>query len=112
MANTAFLISVSTVFTSLYFISKIFEGVWNFKIKNKIIEKNTNEELARELLFHEPKKPLAEAFKYFCIIFFVGLGIFIGANFELEPNRQIGMATMTASLGFMVYFIYLKFTRV
>lgn len=109
MPSTSLFISISVVFIFFYFSSKIFEGLWNFKIRQKIIEKNTNEDLAKEILFHEPKKTSDEAFKYFCLVFFVGMGMFVSTNFAFEPTRQIGMGIMISSVGFIAYFIYLKF---
>lgn len=98
------------VLITFYFFFKILEAYWNHRVKNRLIEKSAPDQLAREILFQEPQKPMQEAFKYFCLIFFTGFGIFVSSVFT-HPAQHIGLGIMIASLGFIVYFFYLKWNK-
>lgn len=98
------------VLITFYFFFKMLEAYWNHRVKNRLIEKSAPDQLAREILFQEPRKPTQEAVKYFCLIFFVGLGIFVSAIYT-RPAQHIGIGVMIGSLGFLAYFLYLKWTK-
>lgn len=100
---------VTFVFTGFTTIGVI-KAITNYRLKKKMIEAGILNEEAIQLLKDSKNENYYSSLKWGLILFFVGISLIITnqIDFYFESTASYGIMITAASLGFLIYFMFMK----
>lgn len=100
---------ITFVFTGFTTIGVI-KAITNYRLKKRMIEAGILNEEAIEILKDHSKENYYSSLKWGLILFFVGVGLIIinQIDFYYDSTAAYGIVITAASLGFLIYFMFMK----
>lgn len=100
---------ITFAFTGLTTIGVI-KAITNFRLKKRMIDAGILNEDAIELLKDSNKENYYSSLKWGLILFFIGIGLIIinQVDFYYDSTAAYGIVITAASLGFLIYFMFMK----
>ncbi len=88
----------------------IIKGITNYRLRRRMIESGLINEEAMELLKEGGKESYYSSLKWGLILFFSGIGLIIinTMDFYYDSTAAYGIVITAASLGFLIYFMFMK----
>ncbi|OEK04780.1 DUF6249 domain-containing protein [Roseivirga misakiensis] len=88
----------------------IIKGITSYRLRRRMIEAGLINEEAMELLKDGAKENYYTSLKWGLILFFSGIGLIIinSMDYYYDSTAAYGIVITAASLGFLIYFIFMK----
>ena len=88
----------------------IIKGITNFRLRKRLIDAGLVNEDAMELIKEGGKEDYYTSLKWGLILFFSGIGLIIinTMNLYYDSTAAYGIVITAASLGFLIYFMFMK----
>ncbi|MFY0592143.1 DUF6249 domain-containing protein [Roseivirga sp.] len=88
----------------------IIKGITSYRLRRRMIEAGLINEEAMELLKDGAKENYYTSLKWGLILFFSGIGLILinSMDYYYDSTAAYGIVITAASLGFLVYFIFMK----
>jgi hypothetical protein len=105
-------LNICAVLAGMYLISSFIQGLmkqyYGFRIKNRMLDKGTEENVVRHLLQPEKKQNRASTLQWFCMLTAIGCGLML--VYWIRPFGLISLATLAFSVaaGFGAYYYFSK----
>jgi hypothetical protein len=106
------ILNICSVLVGMYLISAFIQGLvrqyYGFRIKNRMLDKGTEENIVRHILQPEKKENRAYVLQWFCMLTAIGCGLVL-VNW-IRPFGLISLATLAFSVaaGFGAYYYFSK----
>ena len=99
---------IAVLLSFMFFILAVLKKIFEYRLKNKIVEKGINENIASSILQTTSKEGIHINIKWFAILAGLGAGLMI-VNYT-QPLGIHSLATMafSISLSFLGYYFFIK----
>jgi len=103
------IVLITFAFTGFTTIGVI-KGITSYRLRRRMIEAGLINEEAMELLNDGAKENYYTSLKWGLILFFSGIGLIVinSMDFYYDSTAAYGIVITAASLGFLVYFVFMK----
>jgi hypothetical protein len=105
-------LNICAVLAGMYVISAFIQGLvkqyYGFRIKNRMLDKGTEENIVRHILQPDKKQNRASTLQWFCMLAAIGCGLMLVS--WIRPFGLISLATLAFSVaaGFGAYYYFSK----
>lgn len=106
------ILNISAILTGMYliasFILQIFRQHYNYRIKNRILDKGTEENVVRQILQPDKKENKNYKLQWFFALLSIGIGLILVT--VIRPYGLLSLAIIALSLaaGFGAYYYFTK----
>jgi len=100
--------AIFVMLAMMVFVLAVLKGIFEHRLKNKIVDKGINENIASSILQTTPKEGIHSNIKWFVLLTAMGIGLLI-INSTL-PLGFHSLAIMAFSIGFsfLVYYVFIS----
>jgi hypothetical protein len=106
-------LNIAGVLAGIYLISsfilKIIQGAFRYRLKNRMLDRGTEENIVRELLQPDKKNNRNDILQWFCIVLSIGVGLTLVSIIRPFGLHSIAIMAFSVAAGFGGYYY---FTRV
>lgn len=100
--------SFSVLIALMVFILSVLKRVFEYRLKNKIVDKGVSESITSSILQTRDEGRHVNI-KWFALLATAGAGLLIVNNTQPLGIHSLAIMALSISVGFLSYFIYLKF---
>jgi len=95
----------------MVFILAVLKNFFEYRLKNKIVDKGINENITSSILQTAPKEGIHTNIKWFAILAAIGAGLMI-INFTLPLGfHSLAIMAFSISLSFLGYYFFIMKTK-
>jgi hypothetical protein len=95
----------------MYFILTIIRRVFEYRLKNKIVDKGISENIASSILETKNSENKNINFKWFAILAGVGIGLAIANYTRPLGLHSLAIISLSISLSFLAYYLFVRQTE-
>jgi hypothetical protein len=95
----------------MYFILTIIRRVFEYRLKNKIVDKGISENIASSILETKNSENKNINFKWFAILAGVGIGLAIANYTRPLGLHSLAIISFSISLSFLAYYLFVRQTE-
>jgi hypothetical protein len=93
------------------FIQRLFKQYYGYRIKNRMLDKGTEENIVKELLQPEKKDNKDYVLQWFCMLASIGAGIFLVSWIRPFGLHSLAILAFSIAAGFGAYFYFSRQTE-
>jgi len=105
-------LNIAAVLTVIYlvssFILKIFQGVYTFRLKNRILDKGTEENIIKQLIQPEKKDNQKTILQWFFMLLAIGIGLVLIKLIQPFGIHSLAILAFSMAAGFGGYYYFSK----
>ena len=90
------------------FILKIIQGAFRYRLKNRMLDKGTEENIVRELLQPEKKNNRNDILQWFCIVLSIGVGLTLVSIVRPFGLHSLAILAFSVAAGFGGYYYFTR----
>lgn len=106
------ILNICAVLAVIYLISsfllQIIRNHYNFRIKNRILDKGTEENIVRQLLQPEKKENKNYILQWFCLLAAIGAGLFLVNLIRPFGLHSLAIMAFSIAAGFGAYYYFTR----
>lgn len=102
--------TIFVVIAIMVFIIMLLKGIWDHRLKSKIVNRGISDALASSLLQATPREGKDSNIKWFGLLAGAGIGLLIVNNTRPLGIHSLAIMVLCISASFLGYFFYLKFS--
>ncbi len=92
------------------FIQRLFKQYYGYRIKNRMLDKGTEENIVKELLQPDKKENKDYVLQWFCMLASIGAGIFLVSWIRPFGLHSLAILALSMAAGFGAYFYFSRQT--
>jgi hypothetical protein len=92
------------------FIQRLFKQYYGYRIKNRMLDKGTEENIVKELLQPDKKENKDYVLQWFCMLAAIGAGIFLVSWIRPFGLHSLAILALSMAAGFGAYFYFSRQT--
>ena len=104
------ILNICAVLAVIYLISsfllQMIRNHYNFRIKNRILDKGTEENIVRQLLQPEKKENKNYILQWFCLLAAIGAGLFLVNLIRPFGLHSLAIMAFSIAAGFGAYYYF------
>ncbi len=93
------------------FILQVFRQHYNFRIKNRILDKGTEENIVRELLQPDKKESRNPILQWFFVLASIGVGLLLVSLIQPIGLHSVAILAISLAAGFGAYYYFSRDVR-
>lgn len=106
------ILNICAVLAVIYLISsfllQMIRNHYNFRIKNRILDKGTEENIVRQLLQPEKKENKNYILQWFCLLAAIGAGLFLVNLIRPFGLHSLAIMAFSIAAGFGAYYYFTR----
>jgi hypothetical protein len=99
---------LSVVYLISSFITMILKQHYNYRIKNRMLDKGTEENIVRQLLQPEKKENKNNILQWFCMLAAIGAGISLVSLIRPFGLHSLAILAFSLAAGFGAYYYFTR----
>lgn len=99
---------IAVLLTFMFFILAVMKKIFEYRLKNKIVEKGINENIASSILQTSPKEGIHINIKWFAILAGIGAGLMIVNYTQPLGIHSLAIMAFSISLSFLGYYFFIR----
>lgn len=109
------ILNISAILTGMYLISsfilQIFKQHYNYRIKNRILDKETEENIVRQILQPNKKENKNYILQWFFMLAAIGIGLILIMLIQPLGLRSLAILALSLAAGFGAYYYFTRKTE-
>ncbi len=109
------ILNISAILTGMYLISsfilQIFKQHYNYRIKNRILDKGTEENIVRQILQPDKKENKNYTLQWFFMLAAIGVGLILIILIQPFGLRSLAILALSLAAGFGAYYYFTRETE-
>lgn len=106
------ILNISAILTGMYLISsfilQIFRQHYGYRIKNRMLDKGTEENVVRQMLQPEKKENKNYVLQWFFTLAAIGIGLILVTVIRPYGLRSLAILALSLAAGFGAYYYFTK----
>jgi len=106
------ILNISAILTGMYLISsfilQIFRQHYGYRIKNRMLDKGTEENVVRQMLQPEKKENKNHILQWFFTLAAIGIGLILVTVIRPYGLRSLAILALSLAAGFGAYYYFTK----
>ena len=108
------ILNISAVLAGLYLISsflqRILKQYYSYRIKNRMLDKGTEENIVREILQPDKKQDKPYILQWFCMLLAIGAGLSLVKWMQPFGIHSLAILAFSAAAGFGAFYYFSRKT--
>lgn len=100
--------AIAVLISFMFFILALLKKVFEYRLKNKIVEKGINENIASSILQSTTKEGIHINIKWFALLAGIGAGLLIVYYTQPLGIHSLAVMAFSISLSFLGYYLFIK----
>ena len=100
--------AIAVLLSFMFFILAVLKKIFEYRLKNKIVEKGINENIASSILQTSPKEGIHINIKWFAILAGIGAGLMIVYYTQPLGIHSLAIMAFSISLSFLGYYFFIR----
>jgi hypothetical protein len=105
------LATIAVLLSFMFFILAVLKKIFEYRLKNKIVEKGINENIASSILQTTPKEGIHINIKWFALLAGIGAGLMIVNYTQPLGIHSLAIMAFSISLSFLGYYFFIRQAR-